>query len=501
MNLLTMFEKTAEKYFDKIAVMDSDKKLTFDELKGQAKKLACVFIRKKIINSPICIFAYQNVETIIELLAVLYSGNYFIMLDPESPRERIEKIISESKSKYSINKSSAGEYDNLICVEDSAFAPTSQELKELENIYPNIASDSAAYVVYTSGSTGIPKGVLKSHKSLLTFATNFAEKFEISSDDVFGNQAPFYFDASMKDVLMMIGTGASICIIPKKLFMFPLKLVDLLNQEKISVLMWVPSALSIFAQLKVFDKLENPLPHIKKVLFVGEVFPIKYLNYWISHLPKVEYYNIYGASETAGVVCYYQVKNLQEETMQLPIGKPLPMVDTFILNDDDKICEKGEIGELCISGGYLASGYYNNKVETEKKFTYSSINGCNRLIYRTGDLVILNEYEDIVFQGRKDFQIKHMGHRIELGEIEAAILSLSYVKEACVVYNDIALKIMAYVSLCDGSSMDIKKTIKGDLGKMLPSYMIPVKIEILEELKKNRSFKIDRKYYKDLCKE
>ena len=511
MNILKVFENAATNFSDKVAIADENEKITFFKLRERAKSLASALIRNDIKNQPIGIFAQQNIQTIVSMLAVLYSGNFFVLIDPESPSERLEKIYHESSLNYCLKYDISSKEVLLLNLVDKEknFSLVYDTIlyDEINCIINATNSNDNAYVVFTSGSTGIPKGVAKSHACIISFAKYFSQKFNITNEDVIGNQSPFYFDASMKDVILMIYTGATLQLIPKKLFMFPLKLVDYLVINKVSIFLWVPSALSIFAQLKIFENFKdadgnfvgNPLPNLKQVFFVGEVFPIKYLNYWLNHFPKVDFYNIYGSSETAGVVCYYKIPGELNENTVLPIGKPLPQVKCLILNEDNKECKVGELGELCIAGEYLATCYYNRSDETQKKFTQNPLNMEKEIIYHTGDIVLLDENENIVYAGRKDFQIKHMGQRIELGEIETAIMSLDYIKETCVVYNVLTQKIIAYC-VSNISADDLNKTIKKDLSNKLSSYMMPNKIVFEDELKKNQNLKIDRHYYVTISK-
>lgn len=350
-------------------------------------------------------------------------------------------------------------------------------------------------MVYTSGSTGTPKGVIKSHNSMISFIESFVDTFNIE-EEVIGNQTPFYFDASGKDIYLMLKTGSTMHIVPKELFMFPVGLINFLNERKITYICWVPSALAIISQLNALKTMT--LPYIRNVFFVGEVMQIKHLNYWRSHLPEVRYVNLYGSSEMAGTCSYYIVDREFGLEEKLPIGKPLNGTEMFLLNEENKLVTDGSVGEICVRSPLLASGYFGDKEKTSKVFVNNVLNDDYLdLMLRTGDLGKYDEDGNIVYVARKDYQIKHMGHRIELYEIETYVNALDFIDVSCCLYDEKRSKIVLFFTVTKELE-DYNKEITIRLKEKLPVYMIPNRYIKIETIQKNKNGKIDRVLLKSL---
>jgi acyl-coenzyme A synthetase/AMP-(fatty) acid ligase len=232
------------------------------------------------------------------------------------------------------------------------------------------------------------------------------------------------------------------------------------------------------------------LDHLKKVLFAGEVFPTKHLNYWRRHLPEAMFVNLYGPIEISVDCTYYIVDRDFADDEKLPIGFPCRNTDILILNEQNQPAKADEPGELCVRGSSLALGYWNNPERTAKAFVQNPLNPhCPELIYRTGDLVFRNRRGEIMFIGRKDFQIKHLGYRIELGEIEHAILQVDGIRNCCVVYNQSKKEItLFYESDKELSPAFIRERVSASL----PKYMLPTVFKWMELMPRNPNGKIDR---------
>ena len=277
-------------------------------------------------------------------------------------------------------------------------------------------------------------------------------------------------------------------IIPKGKFSFPTFLVDYLIERKVTTLIWAVSALTILSTLKAFD---YKVPtDIKKVLFSGEVMPINQLNIWKEHLPNTKFINLYGPTEITCNCSYYEIPDGPFEKDVLPIGKTFPNERIILLDEDLKEVKKPrDIGEICVSGTALAMGYYNKKVETDAVFVQNPLNTRYiEPIYRTGDLGYYNEDGELCFIGRRDFQIKYMGHRIELSEIESAITQIEGINKAVVLFSQKEEKIWAFYT------GDIEpKAIAKALSVKIPQYMIPSKFEKVEKFDLTENGKTDRK--------
>ena len=360
--------------------------------------------------------------------------------------------------------------------------------KILDEIRHDMIDTDLLYILFTSGSTGIPKGAAVSHRALIKYINMFISTLHINEETVFGCGTPLYFSMSVSDVFGTICTGATFHIIPQTCFSFPVKLIGYMNQKKVNTVYWVPSALCLMANWKALDVM--PFEALKRVIFAGEVMPVKQLNYWISRMPKdTEFINIYGPTETVDTCTYYKVNRKFNDTDSLPIGIPYDNCGVLIITDDGREAQSGEEGELCVRGETLAAGYYNDFEKTAAVFTQNPLNtSYPETIYRTGDIVRRNEFGEINYLSRKDFQIKHLGYRIELGEIEAVMSAMNGMISCAAVYDQENSEIVLFCNTSDAGEPEIAEWAS----KKLLSYMIPGRIEILKEMPINQNGKIDR---------
>ena len=494
-NLIEYFEDTVNLFPNKLALVDTSSKLNFRELKQKTESLAC-HIQKKhpLINQPIAVYLPKSNDSIVSYIATLYSGNCYAPLDTKNPISRIKSILSTLKPMCIITNNLY--LENLLLCDLKIAIINLDELQspDPENIhfnYKKCIDFDPAYIIHTSGSTGSPKGVAISHRSIFDYINWAIDTFKITEKEVIGNQAPFVFDNSTLDIYLMLFTGATLHLIPDQLFMFPAKLLEHLKINQVNFIFWVPSVLISITNLKLLEN--KPIPDLKKVLFAGEVMPTKHLNYWIDKLGnKVLFANLYGPTEITVDCTYYIVDRVFKDDEILPIGKACRNSDVLILNAQNNMCKKNEHGELCVRGTSLALGYWNNFEKTNAVFVQNPLNNAfPEKIYRTGDIVFTNDAEQIIFVGRKDFQIKHLGYRIELGEIEHAVLSIFTSINACVLYDTSTNHIiMVYESAEEipVSEFRIKLT------SILPKYMIPNRYLKTLKMPLTTSGKIDRVY-------
>lgn len=492
-NVTQWLDATAKKYPDKIAFMDECKSLTFDEIRMNAMAVAEQIMHLGLRKEPIAVAMRKSVDSIIAFLAIAYSGNFYTVIDVDMPKSRVEKIFEVLQPKLIVSRSDGleecgiakGESVLLLDDMDMSHGPMS-EIDVLARAKQTCDTD-LLYVLFTSGSTGLPKGVTICHRSVFDYITWVEEKFSVTENDSFGNQAPFYFDNSVLDIYTCIKTGASLAIIPKVLFSQPARLLEYVKEKRINSIFWVPSALVLVANLHALKKagLDGTL---KRVLFAGEVMPAKQLNIWRHYIPNATYANLYGPTEiTVDCTCYIVNREFADDE-PIPIGTAADNTDILVLNAQNQLVEKGEIGELCVRGTSLSLGYYNNPEKTKDVFVQNPLNDKYMdLIYRTGDLVKYNEYGEIIYVSRKDSQIKHMGHRIELGEIETSASSVPNVMSCCCVYDRQRSKIILAFS-GDAEEASIKEC----LAHALPEYMIPSKYVRLHAMPLNANGKIDR---------
>lgn len=490
-NILDYLENSAMQYPDKIAFSDKDKSITYQELVLRSKAIGTQLAKSVAPRTPVPVFMEKSVDTIALFFGIVYAGCFYVLLDTKQPKTRLDHILNTLNVNMLITSSL---YErNLKRLEFTGDAIQLENLEEqntidesiLQKIRNQALDTDPLYGIFTSGSTGIPKGVIVAHRSVIDFINVFTKTFDITSEDVIGNQAPWDFDVSVKDIYSTIATGATMQIIPKQFFSFPTKLIDFLCKREVTTIIWAVSAVCIISTLKGF---EYKVPtKLKKVMFSGEVMPVKQLNIWKEYLPEAMYVNLYGPTEITCNCTYHIIEEDYEPGDVIPIGKPFPNEHVFLLDENNKeVKEPGIKGELCVSGTAVTLGYYNNPEQTRKAFTQNPLNPYYlETIYRTGDLAYYNDEGLLCFASRKDFQIKHMGHRIELGEIEGSMESIHEIKRACCIFEN--NKIHAFY---DGE-IEKKEIVRG-LKKTLPVFMIPNVFIRVEQFPITKNGKIDR---------
>jgi amino acid adenylation domain-containing protein len=429
-------------------------------------------------------------------LAIIKSGNFYSNLDEKSPVERLQKLLQNvdpllviTISKFKSVLTDVGvKAEDILCLDQIDLNEISPNYSLLsERKYGQVDTDPLC-LINTSGSTGVPKSVVLNHKGTIDFIDWCLEHFPFSQTDVVGSLSPLYFDIYTLEIFVALKTGATIHFIPEQTATFPATLMKVLEEFKISFIFWVPTIMVNIANLGLLDK--SDLSNLQRVFFAGEVFPTKQLNMWRRALPNTQFVNLYGPIEITVDCTYFVLERSFEDDAPIPIGKPCRNSDILILTENDEVAKKGEMGELCVRGSSLAMGYYNNPEQTAKAFTQNPLNTTYpEVIYRTGDLVHVNEYNEIMFDGRKDFQIKHQGYRIELAEIENAVQAISEVRNACVLYH----KDKKAITLIYEASNEITtKSLRTLLQYSLPKYMLPTVFVKIDEMPRNANGKIDR---------
>lgn len=492
-SVLQYLEETTLKNENKIAIIEEEKQIKYSELLNKSKKVGSGLCKHIIHRQPVAVFMEKGINAIYSFFGTVYSGGFYILLNPELPQARLQKILEIANIKVIVadekNYEKAQELaDNLTILKIEDLQNTQIDEKLLKDVRKQALDIDPLYANFTSGSTGEPKGVIVSHRSVIDFINVFTDKFDITQNDIIANQAPFDFDVSVKDIYSSIKTGATLLIVPKKLFSAPAQLLDYICDNNATTLIWAVSALCL---ITTFHGLDYKVPEkVNKILFSGEVMPIKHIKQWIEHLPNARFVNLYGPTEITCNCTYHIVdKNLNYEK-QIPIGIPFDNEEVFLLDENNNlITEKEKVGEICVKGTALALGYYNNQEQTNKSFIQNPLNKSYLdVIYRTGDLGYIGENSEFYFSGRKDFQIKHMGHRIELEEIELEIGKIEQIKRVCCVYHNEKSKLYAfYIGDID------KKELRESLSEKLPVFMIPNVLKQIDVFPLNKNGKIDRK--------
>ncbi len=388
-------------------------------------------------------------------------------------------------------------------------------IRDAQAMRSGLIDTDPLYAIFTSGSTGVPKGVLVSHRSVLDLTEAFGETFGFAEDAVFGNQAPFDFDVSVKDIYNAMHCGGRVEVVPHRMFVMPAMLMEYLASHGINTIIWAVSALRIVSDLKALDQMQTSVPvDLRHIMFSGEVMPVKSINYWIRFFPDAVYVNLYGPTEITCNCTYHILDRHYENDELIPIGKSFPNKRVFLLErpeeDGDSEAEAPAVpriipvtepdcrGEICVEGTGVALGYWNNPARTAESFTArpGAPATLNR-IYRTGDLGYYNKDGDLMFAARADNQIKHMGHRIELGEIEAALNAIDFIDVACCFYDQKKEKIICVYQ----AEEERRKQIIQALSDRLPKYMRPNRYLRMEQMPLNAHAKIDRRLLRTMYEE
>lgn len=555
-NVLEYLEQSAQKYPDKIAVKDTTCAYTYEQLQKKARYIGSHLAKHTTPKHPVCVFADKSADTLAVFFGIVYAGCFYTLVDPSFPEARIQSMLSVLQPDVIVDGSSVPEKlavcgctervirmetlvhglkvectnsedtDNMaqtgrdgttgpmnqqkelhavdeIDSDETGYADRQMKLSDIENarlqeIRESMIDTDPLYCNFTSGSTGTPKGVLVAHRSVIEFIDQFTEIFDITKADVIGNQAPFDFDVSVKDIYSAMKVGATLVVIPKAYFMFPNSVVDMLDENHVTTLIWAVSALCLLNRL---HGLKHKVPaHINKILFSGEAMPIRQLHAWQSCYPDAVFVNLYGPTEITCNCTYHILEREYTEEEKLPIGIPFPNERVFLLDEDDQLIEPGsvgKIGELCVAGTTLALGYYRNAAATAKAFAANPLNpDYPETIYRTGDLASYGGNGLLYFAGRKDFQIKHMGHRIELEEIEHALAAIPEIEGAACFYDREKNKVVAcYIGIDD------KKYLITAMKKKVPDYMVPNVFCKVDMLPLNKNGKTDKKLLEAQYKE
>jgi D-alanine--poly(phosphoribitol) ligase subunit 1 len=506
-NPAILFQHIVNNYAEKTAVFfEDDSHISYSELNSFSNQLARYFLDSGIKKGHvIAISGEKRLQSFIAMIAALKIGAIYTIFDPEGPIERLKKIFAASLPKALIlstelkeksDIASSGFNVNLICDDQI-------DSHELSQNYPHhnlqetfqVTGTDPSYIMYTSGSTGIPKGAVITNGSVINFINWCKTAFKISPDDILTNINPLYFDNAVFDFYVSIFSGASLVPFASNTVTDPQLLIRKIDELKCTTWFSVPSLL-IFLQTMKALRSDN-LKHIKKFIFGGEGYPkAKLKELFELYSKRSEFYNVYGPTECTCMCSSYRITHddFNDTSGFPPLGRIADNFSYFIIGDNQKLVEDGDVGELCLMGPNVGKGYYNDFERTKESFIQNPFNNNFReIIYKTGDLVRYDaDDKKIYIKGRKDHQIKHMGYRIELEEIETVCHSLDYIAEVAVVHGHKRgfSQIVAVMSLkCEKTKVEILN----DLKNLLPDYMLPTIFYFEKEIPKNQNGKIDRR--------
>lgn len=492
-NVLQYLENAARNYPDKTALVDDVLQLTYQQVLVRSQAIGTALSHLTTPRKPVGVYMEKTAGTLCVFFGVIYAGCVYSPLNIELPASRLQQIASVLEpavivtSKKLLESAKAIFPDYTIVLEEDLRA-SDIDATELSRIRCNHVDTDPLYINFTSGSTGVPKGIVVGHRSVLDFIGYFTDIFHICESDIIANQAPFDFDVSVKDIYSTLAVGATLVVVPRRLFSLPAELTDFLCEHKVTTMIWAVSAICL---LTTFHALDYRTPEtVKKILFSGEVMPHRALKDLKKHLPEAMLVNLYGPTEITCNCTYHILDPMRDYSAGIPIGCAFPNEDVFLLDEHDRqILQPEQPGEICVRGTALALGYYRCPDQNAAHFVQDPRNPFYPdRIYRTGDLGRFNEAGELVFCGRKDFQIKYMGHRIEMEEIEREMAAISGVERACCVFDEKRSRLKGfYIGTIP------KEELHAAMRAKLPEYMIPGFLRQVEQMPLNKNGKIDRK--------
>jgi amino acid adenylation domain-containing protein len=497
-NALEYLENTAAHMPEKTAYTCEGQQLAFGELLENSRRIGSALLPHTKQGDPVVVISEKGVMTVALFMGVLQAGCFYAPIDKYLPMMRIKTILSIIDAKVILCDAVSEElvrstgFNGAIIVTSDAETVQADNAELAARRSACIDTDPA-YVIFTSGSTGVPKGVLGSHRALIDYIDAVTDVTGVCEDDILGNQSPLDYIAGIRDIYIPMKTGASAVLIPKSEFSQPARLFDLLNKHGVTVIFWVASALCSCVELDAFS---HTVPKtLQKIIFTGSVMPCSHLRVWQNYLPGRFFMNQYGPTEITASCTYHIVRGTVEPDDTLPIGTPFPNTSILLLDDDGiEATAPGAQGEICVRGSSLSLGYYREPDRTSESFTINPLNKAwNEIIYRTGDIGQWDNDGLLLYCGRKDNQVKHMGHRVELGEIESAASALDGIGScACLYRVDKQQLYLFYTGKTEA------RTISVFLRERIPSFMVPRKFVQIEELPTLHNGKIDRGALKEL---
>jgi L-proline---[L-prolyl-carrier protein] ligase len=499
--------RSAESHPDRVAVEDLDRRLTYAELEERSNRFANLLIEAGVGHGDrVGLYIEKSLEAVVAIYATVKAGAVYVPLDPRAPASRLAYIVSDCDIRVAASSPAmsaawqelrelGAPLETVVIdgtpdrVDAGVRVLTAPDIDRMDGSAPKVSAVDLdlAYILYTSGSTGSPKGVMLSHLNALTFVRWAVDRFEVACTDRLSNHAPLHFDLSVFDLFAAASAGATVVLVPPELSVFPVQIRDFIRERELTIWYSVPSILSMLTVRG--GLIEGDLPRLRTVLFAGEVFPTKYLRRLMELLPHVGFLNLYGPTET-NVCTYFPVPRLPEDqTEPVPIGRAIDDVEVFAVDDAGDPVAPGEVGELLVRGTTVMRGYWGDAERTGRAI---SRNGLGDDVYRTGDLVRQDANGDYRLLGRRDHQIKSRGYRIELGDIEAALFAHPQVVEAAVAAVPDPLvtnRIKAWVVTHGGLT---ERELVRFCGERIPHYMIPEEIELRDSLPQTSTGKVDR---------
>jgi len=494
------FSESAKKFPDKIAVSCDEEEISYSDLE-QFSSAFSIQLKQAGINRGefIPFFMPKSINSIKSILSILKADCAYVPVDVNSPAQRLLSIITSTSAKVVVvDTESKKLFESLVEAEQRPLLINIDEFVATEEVAvenKNLSID-LAYVLFTSGSTGVPKGVMIPHKAIIDYIDWCVDEYQLTENDVISNHAPLYFDNSTFDLYTAFKTGATLHLVHEQLNAVIPLLVGWLRTRKITTFFCVPSVLTMLLRSRRLKP--DSLPDLRYVICAGEVLPTDVVASWMGIYPHIDFVNMYGPTEITVDCSYYKILEKPEDSnTSIPIGIARRNMEMLVRKENGELSNNiGDQGELLVRGTSVAYGYLGDKEKTDKVFIQNPLHDqYHDPLYCTGDLVKIDEQQQFIFMGRADDQIKYLGYRIELGEIEANLCGLFEVNEAVVVFNkssDGATdEIGALVNMSDTINLE---DLQNQLRENLPPYMVPTRIKIYsDDFPRTPNGKYDRK--------
>lgn len=484
-HVLEYLETTVRRTPERIAFMDEADSLTFEKLHQTARAIGTAVSQQARPRQPVVILMNdRNVRCVAAMLGVLYAGCCYVPLDASLPQERL-RLIAECLQPALVLHDARGEQAaaafvcDRLAYEQAAVHPICH--KQLAILREQASPDDPMAIMYTSGSTGIPKGVVHSVRSYVRFTETIIEKFGYTEATIFGNQSPFFYANSIIDLFPTLALGAKTIILPAKALGFPKVLIGQLNTHRVTELTMSPSSYAKVAASGVLTA--GCLPHLKYIVLLGEAAHWVTVQKWMTAAPEAGVWNYYGSTELYSVAVW-RLNRAFDDAQIIPVGPLFDGVEIRFMGEDGQAARANGPGEMLIYTPWMATGYYGDTARTDEMFTTAE---DGRRFYRSGDLGRLNAEKHLVVLGRKDTQIKHMGYRMEIGETERALLTVEGLDEGCCLFDkESGLLHCFYTGDADA------RAVCAALKKILPRYALPDQFHHLDSMPHTASMKIDR---------
>ena len=492
-NVFEYLEQSAAKYPGEPAYADEKRCFTFEEFHKKCLSIGTYLLDVITgVNRPVVVLTRRSVLPIVGFFGAVARGCFYVPVDSSMQRSGIELVLDQVKPAAILyEKADAKVAEGLkdhapvISIEEASEHAVDEVALAAER--DKVIDLDPVYIIFTSGSTGVPKGIVQSHRALIDFTDWYEDITGITQEDRLGNQAPFFFDLSVKDVYTTLKTGAMTYVLPKKCFSFPTLLTNTLNEQQITTLSWSTAAFNIVANSGILE--QDPPKTVKRALLGGEALMAKQLNIWRHALPEAKFFNLYGPTETTVDCTWYPIEREFPDDEAIPIGFSCANKEVLLLDEDGKEAELGKPGEICVRGSGVALGYYGDDEKTKIAFIQNPLNPYYPdKLYRTGDIGMKNENGEIFFLSRVDSQVKHMGYRIELGEIETALASLPEIQAAVCLFDKDSDRIHCVYQ----GDIDITELAKRLGGSSLPKYKRPNVYHQIDSMPRTSNGKTNR---------